>query len=149
MADTRDFPIGQRINLPGHSPEPVVLGSVRSIGGGYECRVRLPDGSPGEAIPSLDEASGIPGLATTAETNSPTVDAEQARLLVESVRIRVAQERVTSLRAREVASPEVSLARQDTMICQFRRREPPSATRSSPRFRRNDICGGSLHDSAR
>lgn len=35
------FPIGQRIALPGHFPDPVVLESVRLIGAGCECRVRL------------------------------------------------------------------------------------------------------------
>ena len=45
-----EFPIGQRVTLPGHFPEPVILEAVRPIGGGYECRVRLPDGTPDEAI---------------------------------------------------------------------------------------------------
>jgi hypothetical protein len=35
------FPIGQRVTLPGHFPEPVVLEAVRPIGAGYECRVHL------------------------------------------------------------------------------------------------------------
>ena len=35
------FPIGQRVTLPGHFLEPVTLESVRFIGSGYECRVRL------------------------------------------------------------------------------------------------------------
>ena len=56
-----NFPIGQRISLPGHFPESVVLESVRSIGSGYECRVRLPDGTPDEAILSLDEADALFG----------------------------------------------------------------------------------------
>jgi len=59
MNDSIKFPIGQRINLPGHFPEPVVLESVRSIGAGYECRVRLTDGIPDEAILSLEEATSI------------------------------------------------------------------------------------------
>jgi hypothetical protein len=42
-------------NRPGHFPEPVVLGSVRSIGAGYECRIRLTDGILDEAILSLKE----------------------------------------------------------------------------------------------
>ena len=56
MTYQRDFPIGQRISLPGHFPEPVVLEAVRSIGAGYELRVRLADGTPDEAILSLGEA---------------------------------------------------------------------------------------------
>jgi hypothetical protein len=51
--------------LPGHFPEPVVLEAVRPIGAGYECRVRLPDGSPDEAILSAEEADLLFGQATT------------------------------------------------------------------------------------
>ncbi len=39
-------PLGQRIRRPGHFPGPVMLESVRSLGSGYECRVRLSDGMP-------------------------------------------------------------------------------------------------------
>ena len=38
MTDNQ-FPIGQRVSLPGHFPDPVVLEAVRPIGTGYECRV--------------------------------------------------------------------------------------------------------------
>ena len=53
------FPIGQRINLPGHFPEPVVLEAVRAIGDGFECRVRLADGTPDETILSREEADTL------------------------------------------------------------------------------------------
>jgi hypothetical protein len=39
MAENQ-FPIGQRINLPGHFPEPVLLEGVRPIGDSFECRPR-------------------------------------------------------------------------------------------------------------
>jgi hypothetical protein len=39
--------------------------AVRPIGAGYECRVRLPDGSPDEAILSADEAELLFGQATS------------------------------------------------------------------------------------
>lgn len=55
------FPIGQRINLPGHFPEPVVLEAVRAIGDGFECRVRLADGTPDETILSREEADTLLG----------------------------------------------------------------------------------------
>ena len=87
---TCDFPIGQRINLPGHFLEPVVLESVRRIGAGYECRVRLPDGTPDEAILSLDEASTLFGQTVQPSAKVHTADAEKARLLIESARIRLA-----------------------------------------------------------
>jgi hypothetical protein len=39
------FPLGQRINLPGHFDVPVILEDARPLGdggaGGYECRLRL------------------------------------------------------------------------------------------------------------
>jgi len=84
------FPIGQRISLPGHFPEPVVLEAVRPIGAGYECRVRLLDGTPDEAILSRDEATALFGQTVAASTSAHPVDAEKLRLLVESARIRLA-----------------------------------------------------------
>jgi hypothetical protein len=38
------FPVGQRVTLAGHFLAPVTLESIRFIGSGYECRVRLADG---------------------------------------------------------------------------------------------------------
>ncbi|MBI2625659.1 hypothetical protein HYW68_01260 [Candidatus Parcubacteria bacterium] len=90
MTTERDFPIGQRIELPGHFPGPVVLESVRPIGAGFECRVRLPDGTPDEAILSQEEAGTVLGRASSQPAKLPTYDAENVRLLVESARIRLA-----------------------------------------------------------
>jgi hypothetical protein len=59
----RKFPLGQRIVLPGHFLEPVTLEGIRFIGSGYECRVRLGDGTPDEAILSLEEAAALVGQA--------------------------------------------------------------------------------------
>jgi len=86
----KDFPIGKRILLPGHFPEPVVLEAVRHIGAGFECRVRLADGTPDEAILSLDEANTVFGQTVLVSAKAPTADAEKARLLIESARIRLA-----------------------------------------------------------
>lgn len=80
------FPIGQRVTLPSHFPEPVVLEAVRPIGAGYECRVRLPDGSPDEAILSAEEAELLFGQATTAGTKVAPAEADKLRLLVELAR---------------------------------------------------------------
>ena len=84
------FPIGQRVKLPGHFSEPVTLEAVRPIGGGFECRVRLLDGSPDEAILSEEEAAALIGQAPSAPTKVQPVDPEKLRLLVESARIRLA-----------------------------------------------------------
>jgi superfamily II DNA or RNA helicase len=84
------FPIGRRIDLPGHFAEPVVLESVRPLGDGFECRVRLSDGTPDEAILSREEASTVFGQQSQAPTSIKPVDPESLRLLVESARIRLA-----------------------------------------------------------
>lgn len=87
---TGEHPIGQRILLPGHFPEPVVLESVRALGTGVECRVRLPDGTPDEAILSLEEAEEVFGKREASTVKLATADPERVRLLVESARIRLA-----------------------------------------------------------
>jgi hypothetical protein len=90
MTTRQDFPIGQRIALPGHFPGPVVLESVRSLGAGYECRVRLADGTPDEAILSPEEAHSVFGQVADQPTRLPTSEPERLRLVVESARIRLA-----------------------------------------------------------
>ena len=84
------FPLGQRIALPGHFLEPVTLEAIRFIGSGYECRVRLSDGTPDEAILSLEEAAALAGQVVTTQAVIHPADAEKLRLLVESARIRLA-----------------------------------------------------------
>jgi superfamily II DNA or RNA helicase len=90
MTEKIDYPIGQRIELPGHFPGPVVLESVRPIGSGFECRVRLPDGTPDEAILSKEEAEGAFASAAASPGKITTIDPEKMRLLIESARIRLA-----------------------------------------------------------
>jgi hypothetical protein len=53
------FPIGRRISLPGHFSEPVMLESVRPLGEGHECRVRLQDGSLEQVVLSCEESALI------------------------------------------------------------------------------------------
>jgi hypothetical protein len=84
------FPVGQRIKLPGHFVEPVTLEAVRRIGSSYECRVRLSDGTPDEAIITADEAAGLMGQKIETSTLIHPAEAEKIRLLVESTRIRLA-----------------------------------------------------------
>src|SRR5207302_7879140 len=84
------FPLGQRIVLPGHFLEPVTLEAIRFIGSGYECRVRLADGTPDEAILSLAEGATLAGQSVVIPTAIHPADAEKLRLLVESARIRLA-----------------------------------------------------------
>ncbi|PKN67836.1 MAG: hypothetical protein CVU57_01075 [Deltaproteobacteria bacterium HGW-Deltaproteobacteria-15] len=86
--------IGQRIFLSGHFDVPVTLEDARPLGsddsGGYECRVRLPDGSLEEAVISEEEAAAILGKGIVAAESVIPVDAEKLRLLIESARIRLA-----------------------------------------------------------
>jgi hypothetical protein len=84
------FPVGQRVSLPGHFLEAVTLEGIRFIGSGYECRVRLADGTPDEAILSLEEGAALVGQAVVTPTAIHPADAEKLRLLVESARIRLA-----------------------------------------------------------
>jgi hypothetical protein len=82
--------LGQKIALPGHFLEPVTLETIRFIGSGYECRVRLGDGTPDEAILSLEEAAALAGQVVNTQAAIHPADAEKLRLLVESARIRLA-----------------------------------------------------------
>jgi hypothetical protein len=91
MTSGEQFPIGQRVTLPGHFPDVVVLEAVRPIGAGYECRVRLPDGTPDEAILSADEAELLFGqTAIGGAAQVSPAEANKLRLLIESARIRLA-----------------------------------------------------------
>ena len=86
---TSQFPIGQKINLPGHFNEPMILEAIREIFGGYELQVRLTDGSLDEAILSPEEAAKITGKPEE-KPKAELADAEKIRLLIESARIRLA-----------------------------------------------------------
>ncbi len=97
MADNRlSARIGRQVFLPGHFDVPVLLEEVRALGAdgsaGYECRVRLPDGSLEEAVISPNEAALLLGSEEQPAASPATkpADAEQLRLLVESARIRLA-----------------------------------------------------------
>jgi SNF2 family DNA or RNA helicase/polyhydroxyalkanoate synthesis regulator phasin len=86
--------IGRRISLPGHFDFQVVLENVRPLSSdgsaGYECRVRLPNGTLEEAVISAEEVAVILGLSHGEEKAETPVDAEKLRLLIESARIRLA-----------------------------------------------------------
>ena len=86
--------IGQRIFLPGHFDVPVVLEDARALGSddsaGYECRVRLPDGSLEEAVISAEEVAVVLGTGHGEAKAETPVDAEKLRLLIESARVRLA-----------------------------------------------------------
>src|SRR5258707_8633846 len=84
------LPIGQQVSLPGHFDVPVVLEAARPLGKGFECRVRLPDGTLDEAVLSAEEAAALAGALPDADAKVPLVNADQLRLLVESARIRLA-----------------------------------------------------------
>jgi len=67
MAENRlSTQIGYRISLPGHFDVPVILEGVRALGtdgsAGYECRVRLPDGTLEEAVISPAEQAALKKL---------------------------------------------------------------------------------------
>lgn len=86
--------IGQRIFLPGHFDVAVVLEDARPLGSddsaGYECRVRLPDGSLEETVISAEEVEAILGKGSGETEAERPVEAEKLRLLIESTRVRLA-----------------------------------------------------------
>lgn len=85
-----EYPVGRRIALPGHFAEPVVLESVRPLGDGSECRVRLLDGSLEEVVLSREETSTLLGEDSSVHHKRRLADAADIQLLVESARIRLA-----------------------------------------------------------
>ncbi len=93
-AEDHGLPIGRRVGLPGHFDVPVLLEEARALGpdgsGGYECRVRLPDGSLDEVVISAAEAAALAGETREPVRRTRSVDAERLRLLVESARLRLA-----------------------------------------------------------
>jgi superfamily II DNA or RNA helicase len=88
------LPVGKRISLPGHFDAPVILEAARPLGldgsAGYECRVRLADGSLDETVISQAEAMGLASTQTQPHAGIAPVDAERLRLYVEAARIRLA-----------------------------------------------------------
>ncbi|MDI6752928.1 MAG: DEAD/DEAH box helicase [Thermodesulfobacteriota bacterium] len=86
--------IGRQISLPGHFEVSVVLEDARPLSGddssGYECRVRLPDGSLEEPVISAEEVASIIGAGPQTSESVTPADAEKLRLLIESARIRLA-----------------------------------------------------------
>jgi SNF2 family DNA or RNA helicase len=89
--EAAQLPIGQKVTLPGHFDQAVILEAVRTLGKGFECRVRLADGSLDETVISEEEAQVLIGdSGVTEPTSISAADADQVRLLVESTRIRLA-----------------------------------------------------------
>lgn len=82
---------GQRVRLPGHFDGSVTVEAVRSLGQGWEVRVRLANGALDETVLSSDEFNALLQV-TSAQPTSTTkfVDANQLALLIESARIRLA-----------------------------------------------------------
>ncbi len=77
--------------MAGHFNEPVTLEAVRPLNTGFECRIRLEDGSLEETIISDEEAQALLGITQlVAAPRLIMVDRENLRLLVESYRIRMA-----------------------------------------------------------
>ena len=86
--------IGRKISLPGHFDEPVILEEARALGAdgsaGFECRVRLQNGTLEESVISSEEAAALIDTHQEPSDSTSPVDAEKLRLLIESSRIRLA-----------------------------------------------------------
>ena len=59
LAMSKELPIGEQVLLPGHFDGPVTLEAARALTSGFECRVRLPDGTLEEAVLSEKEAAAL------------------------------------------------------------------------------------------
>jgi superfamily II DNA or RNA helicase len=90
MATETNLPIGVRIQLPGHFDAPVILEDARPLPNGYECRVRLADGTLEEAVISREEADALCADDHAGTAKATLADPEKLRLLIESARIRLA-----------------------------------------------------------
>jgi superfamily II DNA or RNA helicase len=82
--------VGQLISLQGHFEGSVTLEGVRPLANGYECRVRLQDGTLEETIISQDEVAALLDNLPETEIAKISVDGDKLRLLIESARIRLA-----------------------------------------------------------
>jgi hypothetical protein len=88
--ETIAFPLGKQVLLRGHFDAPVTLEHARALSNGYECRVRLSDGSLQEAVISREEALVLAASLKPGKATNRPVDAEKLRLLIESARVRLA-----------------------------------------------------------
>ncbi|MGC8623937.1 MAG: helicase-related protein [Phycisphaerae bacterium] len=84
------MPIGQSVSLPGHFETPIVIEDARPLGNGYECRVRLPDGTLDEIVISAEEARSLTQSDVGSQPKILLVEPTDLQLLVESARIRLA-----------------------------------------------------------
>ena len=85
--------IGQQVSLPSRFDIPVVLEAARPLAKGFECRVRLPDGTLDEAIISTEEAEVLAGSTSVSNTKTSLANADLVRLLVESARLAYTHDR--------------------------------------------------------
>src|SRR5271165_268313 len=88
--ETIALPLGKQVLLRGHFDAPVTLEHARALSNGYECRVRLSDGSLQEAVISREEALVLAASLEPGKATNRPVNSEKLRLLVESARIRLA-----------------------------------------------------------
>src|SRR5271165_2725229 len=88
--ETIALPLGKQVLLRGHFDAPVTLEHARALSNGYECRVRLSDGSLQEAVISREEALVLAASLEPGKATNRPVDAEKLRLLIESARVRLA-----------------------------------------------------------
>src|SRR5438445_10862606 len=102
MATETKLPVGAKIQLSGHFDAPVILEDARPLPNGYECRVRLADGTLEEAVISKEEAAALSADDYAGTAKATLADPEKLRLLIESARIRSAFARERQVVCRRV-----------------------------------------------
>ena len=90
MVNDLALPEAQEVAHPGHFDVPVTLEDARMLGGGFECRFRLPDGSLEDAVIPFEGAASLAKSVQLSTTSVHPANTEKIRLLVESARIRLA-----------------------------------------------------------
>jgi hypothetical protein len=76
------LPVGKQIKLPGHFAIPVTLESARSVGDGFECKVRLPDGSTHKAVITAEQAAALTKASEIVGSHEIPINTEQTQPLV-------------------------------------------------------------------
>lgn len=90
MGDKLSSLIGAKVNLPNHFTRQVVVEVVKSLGDAVLIQVRTAEGKPDETVLTHEEIEELLSQVSGEEARDNPVSGEDLRLLIESLRIRLA-----------------------------------------------------------
>jgi len=90
MEDKITSLIGLKVNLPNHFPKPVFVEMAKSLGHAVIIQVRTADGKPDETVLTYEEIEELLPQISAVEAENKLVSGDDLRLLIESLRIRLA-----------------------------------------------------------